>query len=31
MLEEPNKDGPAMMRILRYALRLVLDWLRNKI
>ena len=31
MLEKPNKDGPAMMRILRYALRLVLDWLRKKI
>ncbi len=31
MLETPNKDGSAMMRILRYALRLVLDWLRKKI
>lgn len=31
MLEKPNKDGPAMIRILRYALRLVLDWLRKKI
>ena len=31
MLENPNKDGPAMIRILRYVLRLVLDWLRNKI